>query len=286
MKYLKTFETYTEVLNEAGIFDFLKKLFNMMFQGIDKIYTEQTQRVFKDIENKRKPKEVFDILKRFIIISKENFTKDLENVSDLIKLRDASYSNIISLYSAFTTASKKLSNTKISFSEIFGDNPPKGFKKIFDQKDDKKRIEYIKGFTDSLIENLGSDLNIENFSILKNPIGFKENEKDANVSGETSKNEVTQDQINNLRDILKQWFDSNIYNKITKNIGEISKESLNVNADDLDEIVNNIKNTKNKEGVKKILQAIANLEDPKKYAAVRDKLSELGIIDENDINTF
>lgn len=301
MKHLKTFESYKyEMLNE-GIFDFLKKLFGQLFSNIEAIYTEQTQRVFKDIENQKNPKEVYDILKKFLVITKNTFTKDMENATNILKLRDAAYSNFISLYSAFTTASKKLGNNNISFENVFGDNPPKDFKKIFAQKDEKKRTELFKGYTDTLIENLGTGIKIEDFSILKNPIGYKETKKDTtatnteqqgeianptdNQNNQQNKTKITKEQITNLKDILVQWFDSNIYKKINANIGDIANNA-DKGGDDLDNMIKNITSTNNKEGLKKMLTKIANLNDPKKYAEVRDKLAELGIVDANDINKF
>jgi len=342
MNHIKSFESFkNEQLNE-GAFDFLKKIFNQMFAGLGEIYTQQTQRVFKDIENQTQPKAVYDILKKFLVISKNNFNKDMEGATDITKLRDASYSNMVSLYATFETAAKKLSNNKVSFNNVFGETPPKEIRKIFNQKDTKKREQMMVEFSNALIRNVGGGLKIDDNDLAemeKTPVGaepkkkpeekekantkdtkdtqntteadkktkdakaeqdakFKSEQQKADIkTGEQSTTpaattesiqfileEVSTEQLTNLKDLINQWYASNIYDKIEKNINTISKAAPA--NDDINKIIDNVKNTNHKDNLKKMLTSIANLDDANKYAEIRDALIKLGYIKKDDIGVF
>lgn len=323
MKNIKTYSTFNDDRLNEGLFDFLKKAFNQMFTGLSEIYTQQTQQVFKDIENQKNLKDVYTILGKFLVISKNNFDKDMTSAANLNKIRDAVYSNMVSLYAAFETGSKKLSNNRVSFDNAFGETPPKELKKIFNQKDVKKRESMMLEFSNSLIENLGVGIKLDpnDVDIMKKTIVGAKPEKDttkidttkaaeneptaanepandanANQEQEIKTGEkvadnyhyiaekVSAEQKTNLKDLVVSWFDVNIYKKLDNTIKSVSKEPQQ--STDIDNIVNSIKATNNKEGVKKMLQKIANLEDSRKYADVRDALVKLGIIGQDEIGKF
>jgi len=340
MIHLKNYDSFKNEHVNEGLFDLLKKAFNVMFKGLEEIYVAQTQRVFKDIQNQTQPKAVYDVLNKFLVISKNNFTKDLDGAKSLPKVRDASYSNMVSLYATFETAAKKLSNNKVSFDNIFGETPPKEIKRIFKQKDVKQRERMMLDFSNALVENLGGGLKIDPKDIAdmkSKPVGAKQEKPapekpvdnkeqvaadktqqkadaanaqqvaaDANVNqkaevatGEKTDTtaqqnasykyiaeKVTNDQIKNLKDLVNQWYASNIYDKIEKNIKVVAKEAPAAKIDDINASIKNIKATNNKDGVKKMVTNVVNLNDKGKYAAVRDALAKQGVVKKDDIGKF
>lgn len=321
MKYLKTFENYnnndTTIINE-GILGSLKNFFSKLFQDIDEVFSQQGDKVLKEIESKKNPKEVFNTMKGFLDVNKKTFTTEMNKAAALNKIRDAVYSNVILLESSFKAASTKLNNNKVSFEQIFGNEAPKEFEKIFKQKDAKNKQEMIVSFSNSMVESMGKGIGIKDFEELKLNIG-----EDAKPSGTTNTNNqntnnqntnqqntntnnnnqntnqqnvnasykflneaATTQQLTNLKKLIIDWFNNNVYMKIYKNMAELEKNPANAATATLDQQINNIKITNNKAGVKKMINTIINFDNDKKLGDLRDAMVKLGYVNVNDIGKF
>jgi hypothetical protein len=301
MKYLSTFESYSYDNINEGLLSSLKGFFSKLFQNIDVVFSQQGDKVLKEIEAKKNPKDVFNTMKNFLDVNKKTFNTELENAVSLNKIRDAVYSNVVLLDASFKAASTKLNNNKVSFEQIFGNETPKEFQKIFNQKDAKNKQEMMVSFSNAMVENMGKGIGIKEFDELKLNIG-----EEAKPSGETNQtttnqqnnnqsvnasykfiNEAaTSDQLKNLKKLISDWFNNDVYIKIYKNMDALEKEAPTQANNTLDQQINNIKVTNNKDGVRKMLNTIVNLDDDKKLANVRDALVKLGYLNKNDIGTF
>jgi hypothetical protein len=313
MKYLKTFETYNittdEDITNEGLLGSLKGFLGKLFQNINKIFTEQGDKVIKEIEAKKNPKDVFNTMKGFLDVNKQTFTTEMNNSASLNKVRDAVYSNVVLLDASFKAASTKLNNNKVSFEQIFGNETPKEFQKIFSQKDEKNKQEMVVSFSNSMVENMGKGIGIQNFEELKLNIGEEAKpsgmtatsttteapttnqpnttpEQNVNTSYKFINEAATDDQLKNIKKIIIDWFNNNVYMKIYKNLAEIEKNTPNTATTSLDQQINNIKITNNKDGVKKMVNAILNFDDDKKLGDLRDAMVKLGYINMNDVGKF
>lgn len=323
MKYLKKFESYgNESINE-GLFDFLKKMFTEMFDGLGEIYTQQTKKVFDDIQKQKEPSAVYGILKNFVTINKNNFNGELKKAKDLQTIRDSAYSTIVSLYAAFETGAKKLSDEKISFNNIFGENPPKEIRKIFNQKDTKQREKMILDFSNNLISGLSSGLKIDKAEldeVLKRGVGevpqannkeeqtsSDEKQKDEIKTGEpeqTTDNQnepkvetqnasynfinekVDNKQLSSLKDLVQKWYNTSIYDKLEKNINTMLGTSKTDGGVDIMGSISKVTATEHKDSLQKMVNSIVNLNDKDKFVKIRDMLDKMGYIKKDDIGFF
>jgi hypothetical protein len=296
MKYLKTFDNYSSgdinSMNE-GVLSSLKNFFSKLFQNIDEVFSQQGDKVLKEIESKKNPKDVFNTMKGFLDVNKNTFTSEMNKATALNKVRDAVYSNVVLLDASFKAASTKLNNNKVSFDQIFGKEAPKEFQKIFSQKDAKNKQEMMVSFSNSMVENMGKGIGIKEFEELKLNIG-----EETNTSGETNTNQnvnasykfvneaATDDQLTNLKKLIIDWFNNNVYMKIYKNMAELEKTAPNTATTSLDQQINNIKITNNKNGVKKMINTIINFDDDNKLGNLRDAMDKLGYIKKDDVGKF
>jgi hypothetical protein len=298
MKYLETFENYNNI-NE-GLLNSLKGFFSKLFQNIDQVFSQQGDKILKEIESRKSPKDVFNSMKGFLDVNKKTFTTEINNATTLNKVRDSVYSNVVLLYSSFKAASTKLNNNKASFEQIFGNEAPKEFKKLFAQKDDKNRQEMMLSFSNSMVENMGKGIGIKDFEELKLNVGEEAKQSGTSTSTPTT-NQPTQnvnasykfinesattEELINLKKLITDWFDNSVYMKIYKNMAVLEKEAPTQAANTLDQQINNIKITNNKAGVKKIINTIINFDDDKKLGDLRDAMVKLGYVNKNDVGTF
>jgi hypothetical protein len=295
-----------------------------MFKGVMDIYNEPVQKVIKDIETKQKPTDVYIVLNQFLINNKKTFNSDIKGASSVGRVRDAIYSNISSLYISFNTAAKKLSDNKVSFETILGKSPSPNIKKIFNQTNDKKRAELIVKFSNDLLYTLAKGLNIKDEDldiILSKAVGQvdqsntnnKANTNNQNTNTENTNTENTNTEntntentatgertapsyntlvntisdksLKNLKTAVVTWFQANIYQYLETNL-KIDTTTNQAETNDTDKLFNEVTTTQNKAGIKKMVSSIIKLNDPKKYAAVRDALAKLGIVNPDDINKF
>jgi hypothetical protein len=313
MKYLKTFENYNNtdmnIINE-GILGSLKSFFSKLFANIDEVFSQQGDKVLKEIESKNNPKDVFNTMKGFLDVNKKTFTTEMNKSKALNKIRDAVYSNVVLLESSFKAASTKLNNNKVSFEQIFGNEAPKEFQKIFSQKDPKNKQEMIVSFSNSMVESMGKGIGIKDFEELKLNIGEEakpsgttdtnqntnnnnqntnnnnQNQTNVNASYKFINEAATTPQLTNLKKLIIDWFNNNVYMKVYKNMAEIEKNTPNTANASLDQQINNIKITNNKNGVKKLINTILNFDDDKKLGDLRDAMVKLGYVNKNDVGTF
>jgi hypothetical protein len=297
MKYIKTFEKYnTGDINE-GILSTLKNFFSKLFANIDQAFSEQGDKLLKEIEAKKNPKDVFITMKGFLDVNKKTFTTEINKATTLNKVRDAVYSNVVLLEASFKAASTKLNNSKVSFEQIFGNAAPKEFQKLFSQKDDKNKQKAMEEFSNSMVENMGKGIGIKDFEELKLKVG-----EEAKTSGTTTGTPPPAGtppagtppagtpppdtkQLTNLKKLISDWFNNNVYMKIYKNMEALEKESP-AQATTLDQQINNIKITNNKNGVKKMINSILNFDDDNKLGNLRDAMAKLGYINKDDVGKF
>lgn len=294
-----------------------------MFDGLDEIYTQQTKKVFDDIQKQKEPSAVYGILKNFVTINKNNFNGELKKAKDLQTIRDSAYSTIVSLYAAFETGAKKLSDEKISFNNIFGENPPKEIRKIFNQKDTKQREKMILDFSNNLISGLSSGLKIDKAEldeVLKRGVGevpqannkeeqtsSDEKQKDEIKTGEpeqTTDNQnepkvetqnasynfinekVDNKQLSSLKDLVQKWYNTSIYDKLEKNINTMLGTSKTDGGVDIMGSISKVTATEHKDNLQKMVNSIVNLNDKDKFVKIRDMLDKMGYIKKDDIGFF
>jgi hypothetical protein len=76
------------------------------------------------------------------------------------------------------------------------------------------------------------------------------------------------------------WFDKTLYKTVNNELIKTNVEELN-KEENIETKINNLTSTQHKDNVKKMLDKIINLNDPKKYAEVRNFLvNNLGIKEE------
>lgn len=296
---IKSFEDY-KIVNE-GIIDFFKNLTKIMFSGVKDVYSDQINQLYKGIKNKDNPKQVYGTLNKFLELNNKTFKKDVNNAKTLSELRDAIYSNVITLYTSFKTVSKKLSNDDITFQGVFGENPPKKLAKIFNTKKEKKRKRLILDFANELVKDMGSGLNIEDFSALETEVGKKQEEKKQEENSDEKQKEeiknpqqaseslilekISDDQLSDMKELITDWFTNNIYGRIDKNINTEEKQAKKASGD-VDKLISTVDNTDNTKGLTAMIRQIIKLDDPKKYAKVRDTLAKMDFVNKKKIGKF
>ena len=238
-------------------------------------------------------------MKGFLDINKKTFTTEINKANVLNKVRDAVYSNVVLLDASFKAASTKLNNNKVSFEQIFGNEAPKEFQKIFSQKDAKNKQEMMLSFSNSMVENMGSGIGIKDFEELKLKVGedakpsgtteaptsTNQNQQTVNASYKFINEAADTKQLTNLKKLIVDWFNNNVYMKIYKNMEVLEKEAP-TQVTSLDQQINNIKITNNKNGVKKMINSILNFDDDNKLGNLRDAMAKLGYINKDDVGKF
>lgn len=313
---------YTEFvkLNEAGVFDALKNLFLTMFKNMSDEIKKPIENLTAKLDTTKKPEEMKKMIDDYLKIHRQTLVSSLDKADSLKTLHNAVKDNLTAIYACVDSSIKHLGDQKYSFTDLFK-NSPEGIKKLF-SKDEKNFNNNVINFSTQLLTDTGKQFKISKEDIeadMKAPEGkdvkigqqnainnatsggtgteakTPETKTEVKPSGETGTHEsydyklfeaVTDEDFKKLKDSIVKWFDNTLYKSITDNLvkGQ-GNPQLPVNSTVQDEI-KNLKSKANKESVKKLVDSITGLDDPKKFAELRDYLVKTFGINAEDIGKF
>jgi hypothetical protein len=330
-------------INEEGVFDALKGLFNQMFKNMSDEIKKPIEDLTSKLDKTKKPEEMKKIITDYLKIHREGLVKSVNESDSLKTLVTSVNENLTAIYACIDSSIKHLGEQKYSFEELFK-NSPEGVKKLF-SKDEKGFNKRVDEFSKQLVIDTGKQFKITKEDVLNdfikevkinqvnqinkaentnkqqatttptngteqtpttgneqqqtkenNSIEYPMNDKifEADVpvntpptgTNTTNTSKISDDTFKKLKDMVVSWFDKTLYKSVNDNL--IKSQGVTAPATGLsaqDEI-KNLKSQTNKDSVKKLIDTVVALDDPKKYAELRDYITKNFGIKPEDIGKF
>lgn len=251
-------------MNEGIIGDALKGLFKGLVNDIKDDFKKPLEEFTKKASNTKDPKEMKKIVQSYLKDNYDTLNKTLEEAKTPLGIYNVVNDNLKAIYATISGIKNTISD--FNFEDVFKDVSDSNIKKLF-TKGSKYFDKNIDSFTKNILMSWNKDIKEED-------LNKEESEKKDIQNTQQEENTQENKDYSKLRKDIKNWFDLTIYSNIKKNldneINDNSDKSLNIE----DNINNN--NLKNKEGIKKIINKISEIDNPKEMAKLRDTLIELG----------
>lgn len=278
-----------DINTNKGLLGTFKNMFGKLLQNVSDELKKPVEELTKKLDKSKKKENTIKYINDYLRTHNETLTNSLKDTNDIKGIYDIVKDNLTSVYTAINAGLKSLGE-KYTFEEMFGDSP-KQIQKLFN-KNEKNFNKNVENFTQDLLISLGKQHKISKENIMdaleesqnesnnlikeadENNPSPEEQEKEIKdaVDKEESTEESTEDKqkdqnITNFKDSIIKWFQNFIY----KNIQNDLKKEKEEKQGSLQDKINNMETTDNKDSVNNIISKLTEI-DKNTLIKVRDLL--------------